>query len=449
MAVKANTTENLRKSKRWNERDDAALCLILKKKIQETTVGMRECNTPYERSRLKSQKDHFKEMLHKVESGSYNGDIIFGEMKAAAMLHSNETATFNYRSTTKGAKDYLNSYTDTDFDYESALRKKRYYGFSLPLILMILSVLIIAVFATTAFVPAKLREDMHKDTNLDALFIYRLSEDSDISITNDGNWPSGTYGKDADGYAIEPQVQGEPYADEYGNKPATVLLFKDIGMQTIDISTFDVVKAWFSTPMLKKVRLDFLEDNKLFQGTSYYYKCYMEGDKASSYKITKDENGNLDISSIFRYVGVYGTIYCVILAVIFAILGIIMNFFRIFRYTSRKPHFTSWIGFIFCFIALICPALADVDSMAILPAISNYFNAFLNSTAFLAEPTSTAGVSLLFLVPLALNLVLMILPKFFRNRFKKIPRFVPKGNENRLRTGDAYIVYEEDMQNTH
>ncbi len=69
MAVKINNTENIRKSKRWNERDDAALSLLLKKKIREMDVSMRESSTPYERSRLKETKQHYKEMLKKVETG--------------------------------------------------------------------------------------------------------------------------------------------------------------------------------------------------------------------------------------------------------------------------------------------------------------------------------------------------------------------------------------------
>ena len=82
MAVKVNNTASIRKAKRWSERDDAALCVLLKRKIKDVNVALRESDSPYERARLKEQKRHYKTMLVKVENGAYNGDILFSELQA-------------------------------------------------------------------------------------------------------------------------------------------------------------------------------------------------------------------------------------------------------------------------------------------------------------------------------------------------------------------------------
>jgi len=63
MAVKVHNTESLRKSKRWNEKDDAALCLLVKRKIRDVDVALRESESPYERSRLKSTKSHYRQTV--------------------------------------------------------------------------------------------------------------------------------------------------------------------------------------------------------------------------------------------------------------------------------------------------------------------------------------------------------------------------------------------------
>ena len=74
MAVRANNVNNARKARMWSEQDDANLVILLRRKIKDTTVAIRESETPYERSRLKAQKARYKDMLRKVETGNYNGD---------------------------------------------------------------------------------------------------------------------------------------------------------------------------------------------------------------------------------------------------------------------------------------------------------------------------------------------------------------------------------------
>ena len=143
MAVKVHNTANIRRAQRWDERDDAALGVLLKRKIKDVTIGLRESENPYERAKLKEQKRHYKAMLRKVESGSYNGDIIFSELKASSALRAEQNLRAAGYSTMAGGKNYVNSYQAMDFDYESAFRKKRYYGVALPLLLLLLSIIFV------------------------------------------------------------------------------------------------------------------------------------------------------------------------------------------------------------------------------------------------------------------------------------------------------------------
>lgn len=445
MAVKVNNIENVRKAKRWSEADDAALCILLKKKIKDTGVAIRESETPYERAKLKARRNQYKSMLIKVEEGGYNGDIIFSELKAATALRGEQAARMNEYSTVAGAKKYINSYTDVDFDYESAFRKKRYYGVFLPIVLLLLSIIYVGIFIMGAFLPY-LPESISETAAdvgipLDSLFVYRIGEGTlDIAITNDGKWPTGTFKGNA-------PTQGQPYEDAYGNIPNTVKLNGDLGMITINISPFDIVKAWFHTPMLAKTRIDFLEDLPFFQGTTYYYLCFLAGSKAEALEIKKDEDGNYDNSVIIRYLGTYGTILFLIATFVLGVVNIIINICRLFSYTSRKIHIVSTICFILSALCMISPALAMIEGTDIGGALSSYFMNLTNSSGFTTSTETTVGVGILFFVPVAITLLMMILPLVFRNRLKKRPTYVPKGNRPRNAYDDPYIINEETLRN--
>ena len=124
MAVKVRNVRNAKKAKLWDEKDDAALLTLLKRKVKDVNIALRECETPYERARLKKQKEHYKNMLHKVETGSYNGDIIFNELKASAALNQEQALSSRAHASVRGGKIYNKSYDPIDFDYDSAFRKK-------------------------------------------------------------------------------------------------------------------------------------------------------------------------------------------------------------------------------------------------------------------------------------------------------------------------------------
>ena len=442
MAVKVNNTANIRRAQRWNERDDAALCILLKRKIKDVKIGLRESENPYERAKLKEQKRHYKSMLRKVESGSYNGDIIFSELRAASALRAEQNLRAAGYSTMAGGKKYVNSYQAMDFDYESAFRKKRYYGAGLPLVLLLLSIIFVAIFIMSAFLPANIMETMDENGfPLDSLFVYKLGSDTlDIEIANDGKYPNGLYAGE------EKPTNGVKFKDALGNEPETVRLHADLGMNAIYISPFDIIKAWFRTPMLEKVRLDFLEDMSVFQGDSYYYLCFLSGNKRTALIIQRDEDGNLDRSVIFRHIGTYGLIMFLIIAFLLGIVNIPINIIRLFTYTSRRIHIITLLSFIFSALCLICPVFATVQGTEIGASFSGYFSALTDSEAFLEDSEASAGIGILFLLPAAINLLMLILPKLFRNRLKRLATFVPHGNKGRNPLDDPLYADEETLR---
>ncbi len=452
MAVKVNNTASIRKAKRWTERDDAALCVLLKKKIKDVNVALRECDSPYVRARLKEQKRHYKTMLVKVENGCYNGDIIFSELQASAALASAENVRTGVYSTNTGARRYNSSYENMDFDYETAFRKKRYYGFGLPLFMLILSIVFVAIFVVSAFLPADVMDTLADNgLAINSLFSYKLGPDTlDIEIANvapdEENgiymvWPSGTFAKGYD----RPE-QGTQWVDDKGNAPDTVRLYEDLGMTSVYISPFDIVKAWFHTPMLEKTRLDFLENNALFQGTSYYNLCFLYGSKGDSLTIEKDENGDLDRSVIFRHVGTYGAIMALIAAFLLGVLNIIINFVRLFTYTSRRLHFVSFFSLLISVFLFICPALATVEGTDIGTSFSSYLSALTDGKGFMANAEATVGIGILILLPIIISLIQTILPLFFKNRLKKRPTYVPAGNKGRSALDDPMYSQEDILK---
>ena len=59
----------------------------------------------------------------------------------------------------------------------------------------------------------------------------------------------------------------------------------------------------------------------------------------------------------------------------------------------------------------------------------NYFAGLNGVTAFVNTKSATAGVTITFILPAAFCLLMMILPFLFKNRYKKLPTRLPKGNK--------------------
>jgi hypothetical protein len=181
--------------------------------------------------------------------------------------------------------------------------------------------------------------------------------------------------------------------------------------------------------MLSKTRLDFLEDQSLFQGQSYYYAIFLSGTKADDLVIKKGEDGNYDYGTIINHIGVYGTIINLVITVILMIIMLIQNIVRIFTYTSRRLHVTTLLAFIFSALTMISPALAICEGTDLDSAFKSYFSNLTNAAGFVTDTTATAGVTIMFVIPVAICLLLLILPKLFRNKYKSMPTHIPKGNK--------------------
>ena len=432
MAVKVRNVRNAKKAKLWDEQDDAALLTLLRRKIKDVNIALRECETPYERTRLRKQRDHYKAMLGKVETGSYNGDILFTELKASAALHQEQALSSRAHASVRGGKIYNKSYDPMDFDFEAAFRKKRYFGVALPIFMTILSLLLVAVFIIGFFLPSNINDMISDNVGLDfrTYIVYRLGETSDgnivdLTIDNDGKWPRGLY----DELLADEIEAGEPHKDAEENIPEKVNLYADMHYSAIYIDTADIIKAWFRTKMLSKVRLDFIEDLQFFKGDSYYYELFLSGDKADSLVIKKNSDGQYDIGTIYNHIGVYGTIMFLIAAFLMSLVLLIINIVRIFTYTSRRIHGTTLFTMFVCLLAMISPALASCEGSALGTSFVNYFAGLQGTSSFANNKSATAGVTITFILPAAFCLLMMILPFLFKNRYKKLPTRLPKGNK--------------------
>ena len=430
MAVRVQNQANIRKAKRWNEKDDAALAELLKKKIKEVDLAIKDAPSPFVRSKLKAKKSHYKDISLKLENGTYNGDIIFSEMQAAAALRTKDVLKRERYEDPGEGKKYVNSYEDMDFDYEAYFRKTRYYGRVLPILMTLLTVILIAFLLLGAFLPADLSQTVYQETGLksDTLFYFKLGpNERDFRIDNNGNWPDGDWR--VQGGEQQRLTYGEPYINpDTQEAPEHVFLYSDLGMRTVNINSFDLVKAWFRTKMLSSIRLDFLEDNEQFQGPSWFYAKYMNSAEENIAYLRNDD-GSFDFSVLFKYIAGYGAILSIIVAFILAVVCFVLNIGRIFSYTTRRLHTLHYLLLIFSLLAIVLPAFMAMEGTNIAQAFKSYF--LFDHVDFMTNDTHTLLLSPLALIPAGISLVLLILPKIFKNRLKKKPTFVPKGNRPR------------------
>lgn len=455
MAVKVQNTKNIRKARRWDEKDDSALLELLRKKIKEVTLAIRDAPSPFMRARLKAKRKHYKDMATKVADGTYNGDIIFSEMQAAAALRTQEAINRERFLTPSEAKKYISSYEDMDFDYERYFRKTRYYGRSLPILMTIITIILLAYFLVGALLPASVKTQLN-DYSLkpDAVFSFKLGENElDFKVKNDGNWPSGDW-RIVNG--VEQRLAyGERYVDpNTEQEPEYVFLYKDLGMLIIDISAFDIIKAWFFTKMLQKVRLDFIEDLPFFKGASRWFNIkYMEKAEANIVNL-RNEDDSFNTVILVKYISGYCIILLLVVSFILTIVCLFLSIGRIFSFTTRKFHSLHIMLFIFGLLIALLPALMAIEaSNEIIPAFKNYLIYMSDISAFKKAETATMTISLFAFVPVITSFLLLLLPKIFKNRLKKRPTFIPKGNRPRRQTGEiieqiAYDNVEKAYQNS-
>lgn len=426
----------------WNEQDDAQLAALLKRKLRDVAIAIRESETPYERNRLKHQRERYREMLRKVEAGAYNGDIIFSELRASAALRQEARLSSGLHSSISGGRAYVNAYGAVDFDYEGAFRKKRYYGIVLPIVLFVLAVAAIASIAVGALSPTpidaatarKISDATGGAININAIFKYRIDKDRDITVRPgaDGKWqwPEADY-KDLPG-TEELEAEATRILEEKrasGIENPGVALSADLECTEIYIDAIDILKAFFKTKFMKETRIAIIEDLPAFQGASYYDALFLSGGKEDSLSIRKNADGNYDFEAVYHAIGVYGEIFCLMILIALAIVLFVQNLVRIFTYTTRRLHGVTLLALFAGILLFVCPALASTEGTRLGPAFSNYFMSLTNPTGFAENASAEVGATITGLLPVALLLISLILPPFFKNRRKTFPARIPRGNK--------------------
>lgn len=209
--------------------------------------------------------------------------------------------------------------------------------------------------------------------------------------------------------------------------PAFVYLYEDVGLQSIEISAFDVMRGLFRTPFFAKWRVDPIEDLDVMSSESFFFRRYLE-DRENQIKIEKDLDGNYDPVVIFRAVATYGTMISMWLAVIFGAVTLVMCLFRLFSHTSRKFHWISFLMLLFGALAFLFPAFLDIQSASfdgLKECLGSYFGSVAN---FLNSPMLLLG-NIVFLGSLIFPLIVLILPGLMKNRRRENVVMVPKGNK--------------------
>ncbi len=340
---------------------------------------------------------------------------------------------------------YVDAFSEVNFDYQGYFRKTRYYGVMLPFVSLILIVVIMGVFLSGVFIPNKQLESIQLTTSLQMgnILTFKLGADAqDYLVPNDGNWPTGTW----EATREKPQLPiGKLYVKESYDEgsmtlvtPDEVYLYEDLGMTSVTVTTLDVLKAFFYTPLMAETRIAAIEDFPLVKDKVcwYYIKFMRDKDRLESITIQRQSDGTYDASTIVRWLATYGTIFCLMAAILFLVICLIQIIIRFFTYTSRKLHLTTFLAFFFSLLTVMLPALLMVDGISFtdLPetfeilkeAYTNYL--VLNSRMFI-QSVGTVNVGLFPLISLGLMLILLVLPLFFKNRLRLKPSYVPKGNK--------------------
>lgn len=425
---------------KWTERDEAVFVDLLHRKIGELKYDIKYAESPSEKAHLRSLRVRYQVMLEKVKNGDYNPHILASEMASATVYNQSTQVVTKERVSNDR---YADSYADINFDYDKYFAKTRYYGTAVPLISLILVAVFLfltlcGTFLSTETVDAYNYMFSASSTRvtLDSIGYFKIAAgETDFLVPNDGDWPSGTFANEEESIAY-----GTIYLDANGNAPDYVYLAEDLGMNTINITVVEVIRAVFRMSFLSSTRLDYIEDLESMEGRSWYYYKYIST-REDSLTIEKDENGDYDAAAIVRVIATYGTIISLCLMIIFAFIEIFMNIGRLFSFTTRKLHKMPFMILLCGLFTLLLPAFLELqvfDSANITASLSNYFTMYwivFVDASF--ESTATVVFNLFFALYLIIPLVVMILPKFFHNRVKKVIRFVPKGNKAHTYAGQT------------
>ena len=422
----------------WTERDEAVLVELLKRKIKELKYDMRECDSPYAKAQLRNKREEYKRLLDKVERSDYDPNILAAELKT----HSQYNAVERSKKEKKLGR-YADAYSDVNFDFESYFNKTRYFGAASPIICIVL----ILAFLVVSLLPMFPISNVDLETfdsyltfgdtrmSLSSVAYIKLGEgEMDFQVANNGKWPKGTWM-----YEEERLEEDELYMDANFDTPDMVWLYKDLGMTSIDITTLDLIKALFRTPMFSEQRLDAVEDMEFMdqgdQASGWYYIRFMRN-RADDITIEKGEDGKYDTVKIVKHIATYGTIIFFVATVILCIVEILLNVGRLFSYTSRRLHVIPLLILIFALLTMICPAFLEITSVedgALSDAFKSYFTTSWEDVLNL--PTISVAFNMFYVILLLFPLGAIIVPLCFKNREAKTIAFVPKGNKKHTYQG--------------
>lgn len=420
----------------WTEKDEAVLVELLRRKIREMKYDMKDCTSPYAKRSLKKKRTEYQILLSKVESGQYDPNVLANELRTYS--------TYKDRKLDKKSKKlgrYADAYTDVDFDYEAYFSKTRYFGASLPLIMLVLMLVFLALILSSMFIPhsslVKLEDNMSSDEmriSIGSVAYFKLGEgENDFSIPNNGKWPKGTFR-----FKEQKLEQDEVYRDEVtGAAPERVLLYTEAGMSTIDLTIVDIMKASFRTRALADKEITPIENLETIDTPSWYHIMYIR-DRRDELKIKKNEDGKYDNVAALRTVATYGTMVSLIAMAILCILEVIFNIARLFSYTSRRVHAIPILILILGVAAMLFPALLEIKEAsgpAVGEAFRNYFQT--DWQAFLENSSANICFNLIFPILLILPALTSVLPLAFKNKAAKTVAYVPKGNRPHTYSGQS------------
>ncbi len=395
----------------WQNRDEALLIYALEDKIHALDQEIAECESPNAKSRLKDKKKAYRNMIDKVYAGNYGSTELYKQLKKVGIKP-------------KASKGRESSYDQMDFRFDEYFRKTRYYGISLPLINVVLIVIVAVVLMLGMILPSYTVDEISASTgglNIVSLYSFKLGPDAlDYAVINDGDFPQGSF---AEGY----ERLYEPYVPDGSSiTPGTVRLYDELGMLTMDVTLADIIKGVAQVKPLSAYDLSFVKDNETISGADAFYARFIF-EKNEYLEIKKNADGEYDKENVLYSLAVYSTLYSYIGILICLACGLVTSVVSLFTYTGRRLHIYAIMLIIFSLIAMLMPAfLAIPYGLESDYCLSNYFSMTLD--AFLGNEYAVVCVNIPVMLTLAVGVVLLVLPKIFRNRAQKLPSFVPAGN---------------------
>ncbi len=395
----------------WEQGDETLLLYTIEDKLASLDQAIKDADRPSRRNKLKAEKKAYRDMQAKVKAGNYGSVDLYKKLARAGI---------KVDASNRG-KGSSSRYDTIDFKFDQYFLKTRYYGIASPLLIILLTGLLIGVMILGMFLPAEIKEPLDEiGINITSLYTFKLSETEDLLAPNNGNWPPGTWQEGAAG------VQGKVYTSPTGETPDVVRLYGHLGMATVDITVFDVANAFINWTVSPSYKLDFIENLSFMQTADMYYSRFMLG-KEDHLSFAKQPDGTYNTNNLLYIVAVYGTLIAII-GIIFCVLcALISSIVSLFTYTGRRLHFYAWGLLVFSAIAAILPAfLAIASGVTAGGCFAPYFS-FLNSS-FMDNESAIIMLNLPLLLMMVVSVLILVAPKFFKNKPIKLPTHVPKGN---------------------